>query len=258
MLASLLWPEASEANARASLRKAVADLRGCVPDHVKIGRRQVAFDRNASYWLDLDVFYLQTCRALMQGTNPLADGAAAMLEETVALYRGPFLEEIEPREAPGFEQWLLLEREHGQQLAILALGALVDHWAAAGDHGRALAHANWLLVLEPAHEGAHRYKMSLLAASQQRAVALRQFRACRLALAALDAEPEGETLALYEGICSGRRQAVVARVSAPNLLRFLVPLAARYMDLVRVPASGGLTSESGWYQSGVSGGRSSW
>ena len=63
--------------------------------------------------------------------------------------------------------------------------------------------------------------MSLLARSGQREAALRQYHACHEALAALDAEPEEETEALYRRIRAG------ARLPPHNLPAPLTPLVGR-------------------------------
>ena len=81
--------------------------------------------------------------------------------------------------------------------------ALVDHPAAHAQHRRTLACLDRMLPLEPAHEEAHRRKMSLLALDGQRAATPGQYEACRQAVHALEAEPDGETTALYERIRTG-------------------------------------------------------
>ena len=58
-LAGLLWGQVNEANALASLRKALADLRRQVAPHLTITHQQVAFNQERPYWLDVESFERQ-------------------------------------------------------------------------------------------------------------------------------------------------------------------------------------------------------
>jgi predicted ATPase/DNA-binding SARP family transcriptional activator len=233
-LAGLLWGEATESNARASLRKVLAELRRQVPDHLLISRSEVALDRASPCWLDVETFEQQASRALMLCDGLLADAAA--LEEAIELVRGDFLEGFQVRGAPAFEEWVLLEREHLQLLCIRGLQALLDYCAGQGAYARALTYADRLLALEPAQEAAHRTRMSLLARSGQREAALRQYQACCGALARLDAEPDGETVALYRRIRAGVEVPAPHRTPPHNLPAPLTPLIGREAELAEIGA----------------------
>ena len=233
-LAGLLWPDHTEANARASLRKVLAELRQRVPSHLTITRTEVAFDRASAYWLDVEAFERGIGRALALRESPVTWAGAAALAEAIDLYQDGFLAGLTVLHAPAFEEWLLLEREHLRNLALRALHALVDHHAARAQPARTLAYLDRLLALEPAHEEAHRHKMLLLARSGERAAVLRQYEACRRALQALDTEPDGETTALYERIRTGAELPVPLRVLAHNVPTPLTPLVGREAELAEV------------------------
>ncbi|MBM3268195.1 MAG: hypothetical protein FJZ01_11160 [Candidatus Sericytochromatia bacterium] len=92
---------------------------------------------------------------------------AALLDEALALYRGPFLEEF-----PDVE-WCRLERENLRRLALegyearFALAAAADAWTDLE------ALADGLLALEPGEDVAYRAKLAALAMQERTADALR-------------------------------------------------------------------------------------
>jgi predicted ATPase/DNA-binding SARP family transcriptional activator len=237
-LAGLLWRDCTEANARSDLRRVLAELRRQAPSHLTVTRAEVAFDRASPYWLDVEAFERGIGRALALRESPVTPAGAATLAEALDLYRGDFLAGLELHRAPAFEEWVLLEREHLRNLALQALHALVDHHAARMQPERTLAYLDRLLALEPGHEEAHRHKMLLLAQGGQRSAALRQYEACRQAVQALDAEPDGETTALYERIRAGAEPRVPREVRAPGpgLHVPLTPLVGREAEVAEIRA----------------------
>ena len=169
-LAGLLWGEATEANARAGLRKSLTDLRRFVAPHLAITRQQVGLDRERPYWLDVQVFERQVGEALeaKERDGVLTDEDAAALAAAVELYRGDFMAGFYVRRAPAFEDWVLLERERLRLLALQALHTLAAHYAARGAYGEGIAYTSRLLAMAPGQEEVHRQMMSLLALSGQK------------------------------------------------------------------------------------------
>ena len=117
-LAGLLWGEKPEANAKASLRKALSGLRQVFDDALTITRQTVAFNRDSSYWLDVEFF-----ESALAKDEPASEELHP-LREAIELYRGDFLEGLSVRQAWGFEECVLSERERLRQLAIQALQCL--------------------------------------------------------------------------------------------------------------------------------------
>ncbi|MBN1873375.1 MAG: AAA family ATPase [Anaerolineae bacterium] len=202
-LAGLLWGENSEANARASLRKVLADLRTYVASHLIITHHEVAFNPAAPYWLDVHVFEQQV-RSIQQThrkSTVLMPETATVLADTVALYRGNFWAGLYVHRAPAFEEWVLLQQERLRLMALQAFHLLTSYYMAQGQYSQAVGSIEHLLALEPCQEDAHRQLMSILALSGQREAALRQYEICCRALAQeLDVAPQQETTALYERI----------------------------------------------------------
>jgi DNA-binding SARP family transcriptional activator/tetratricopeptide (TPR) repeat protein len=204
-LIGLLWPDATEANARASLRKSLADLRRFLAPYLVITHHDVTLDPAAPWWLDVTSFQTGIAQ-----TGAGAGQEIERLKAAVDLYRGDFLEGFYVRSAQGFEEWALAQRARLRELALQALNTLAAHYADQGEAGLApgIDSVTRLLALEPWREEAHRQLMRLLALSGQRGAALAQYEVCRQVLAdELGVEPGPETMRLYEQIRDGELRA---------------------------------------------------
>lgn len=189
-LATLLWGDTGESQARSSLRQSLSALRKALPatrPPILVAEGQtVALDPSA---VEVDV------AAFERFTS---EGSPAGLEQAVALYRGDLLEGLDLREAP-FEEWLVAERERLRELAIEALAKLLAHQSKAGATERAIQTALKLLALDPLQEPVHRTLMRLYARQGRRAAALKQYQLCAGILRReLGVEPEPETKQLYQ------------------------------------------------------------
>ena len=197
-LAGLLWGDQPEAAARASLSKCLSNLRDLVGDAVLVERQTVVFNRNQPYHLDTEGF-------LAGMSQPPTPEALSTWQAALALYRGDFLEGFYVREAPDFEQWVLIQRVHYREAVVQGLHTLANWHEQQGDLPQAITHTRRLLTLEPWREEAHRQLMTRLARSGQRAAALAQFESCRRILEEeVGVEPDGETVSLVEAIRSDK------------------------------------------------------
>jgi predicted ATPase/DNA-binding SARP family transcriptional activator len=225
-LAGVLWADMPESAARTNLRQVLSNLRRLVGPHLDVTRQSVAFKRDSPYWLDVEAF--QACVADAADTEDVVQ-----LREAVELYQGGFLAGFYVRDAPRFEEWALAQGERLRTMALHALHALAERYAARGDFDHGTIYARRLLELEPWHEGAHRMLMSLLARGGQRAAALAQYERCRQVLRdELDVEPGAETTALYRDI-QAERVGGRARQSRPrhNLPVQTTPFVGRAREL---------------------------
>src|SRR5262249_30430243 len=139
-LATLLWGNSSEAQARDSLRHALVRLRralarGPRPGLVSEGHA-VALSPAA---VDVDVAAFE---------QALSAGA---LEAAAALYRGDLLEGLSLAETP-FEDWLRTERARLRELALEGFAKLLARQQAGGAPERAIHTALRLLALDPLRE----------------------------------------------------------------------------------------------------------
>ncbi|MEI2689608.1 MAG: bacterial transcriptional activator domain-containing protein [Anaerolineae bacterium] len=123
------------------------------------------------------------------------------LHQAVALYRGPFLDDLALADASPFEEWVLVQRERLHRLMLAALQQLAALHEASGELEEALACVWRQLELDPWLEEAHFQAMRLLAGAGRRSEALAQYSLCRRLLASeLGVESAAATTRLYEQI----------------------------------------------------------
>ncbi|MCB0139962.1 MAG: bacterial transcriptional activator domain-containing protein, partial [Caldilineaceae bacterium] len=151
------------------MRRTLPNLRRLVGDHLLINNRTIAFNRKADYWLDLEDFThlaLEVSDSSKSKKIPLETLAAK-----AELYRGEFVHGFHVPNAPEFEQWVLMQREHLRGQAIRMLTEVAQRYIWTKDFEAGLDTTRRLLYLEPWCEIAHYQQMILLAHNGQRALA---------------------------------------------------------------------------------------
>ena len=101
----------SDADAKNNLRQALTNLRRVADDHLTITRDTVEFSGDG--FLDSSRFESDIKSASSLDPEP----ASVILTDSLALYRGDFLEGFFVRDAPDFEDWMLAERARLRELA---------------------------------------------------------------------------------------------------------------------------------------------
>ncbi len=208
-LAGLLWPGYPESSARASLRRALADLRkalrpvvddqGAHSHYLDVTRQTIQFVKTSDAWVDVTVF-----NSLVRSLPSIREETLVSLEEAVALYCGEFMEGFSLPDSPEFEQWLLQNREQLKRHALETLQHLVEYLEGRGEYQRGQEYAWRAVELDPLRENAQRGLMRLLALSGQRDAALAQYESFGRALSAeLGVGPSAETQRLYEQLYKG-------------------------------------------------------
>src|SRR5262250_2764914 len=212
-LATLLWPEMDDWQARANLRKVLFVLRprlSVVSPSLRLDEDTVTLDTAA---LDVDVLAFQR---LARRADPEA------LQQAVDLYRGDLLEGLGVTEAP-FEEWLAAERERLREFALEALAKVLAHQTKS-EASDAVATALRLLALDPLQEAVHRALMRLYVRDGRRDAALRQYQSCVDTLRReLSVEPEAETRQLYQEVLRSRATPSKAARTAMAHLEVLAP-----------------------------------
>ena len=208
-LAALFWEESGEAQAQASFRQTLCQLRHAVSIHGTPpvnGRGDSIVFAGADLAVDVRDF-----EQLVASTDPAA------LERAGNIYRGEFLEGFSAG-AAGFENWIGAERERLREKALEGLSRLLQHYLAAGALERGIEVAQRLVALDPLRESVHRTLMELYRRQGRYGAALRQYRLCAEALAKeLHVDPDTMTKALYREIRERRNRAAdaTASVAAP-------------------------------------------
>ncbi len=209
-LATLLWGETSQSQARYNLRRALWKLRRTL-DQVGLSTEAcltvegswVSVPSNASCWVDARDFeqVLQACFQDPQSRFSAAFEGIRRIRRALDLYRGDLLAGFSVPHAPKFEEWLTFERERLFLLLLRALTSLIQGFIARGERSEAIAACQRLLVLDPLQEDIHRLLMRLYWETGQRGQALRQYRTYRdLLQRELSIKPLEETQDLYQRI----------------------------------------------------------
>lgn len=191
VLADLLWTDLDNQQARNNLRYLLPELRKMFGEYLSVTTKSISFNRQQPYTLDIEV--LRTTLAA-----PTESINNQRLQAAVDLYRGEFLAGFSVRQAPVFEEWLVIQRSNMRQLAVQGLYMLAERHLAEGNHTDGLSTTQRLLHLEPWHEAGHRLQMHFLAASGQRNAALAHYNTLRQKLIDnLGVEPTAETHLLH-------------------------------------------------------------
>jgi DNA-binding SARP family transcriptional activator len=205
-LITLLWEESDEQEGRNSLSTALSRLRRILPSVpiTAVGDALVwRPDPLNEVWTDIAAF--------AELTRPGA--AAADLNAAVDLWRGPFLEGLDLRDCPDWDEWLELERSAWLQRMLDTLERAAEARGASGEWSAALTHARHALAIDPLQERFHRLVMRLCERAGDRAAALSQYRTAAQTLRAeLGVEPDPTTQRLYQEILQGGDHAPVEQV----------------------------------------------
>lgn len=206
-IASLLWSDRGDALARDSLKHALADLRTFLGD---VGEDLLTSQHGIAV---LDLGRLTTdardLAVLQDSSDRLALGRA------LAAGAGELLDGLAIRD-PAFEDWLRDERQVWRARKETAAARVLSLAEQDGDGAAIAAAAQYLLALDPLHEGATRALMRQLAAGGEKAGALRLHGALTERLRTeLATAPEAETNALAAAIRTGTLRTGATTVTTP-------------------------------------------
>jgi DNA-binding SARP family transcriptional activator len=199
-LVGALWPDLTERRGIAALHSTLYALRRVLEPHLLAGDASaLVVAEGPTYRLvvgelggwDADEFL----RAAAAGLSAQPPDALPLLRTAEARYAGPLLPEW------SFAPWTQPLRTELEEAHRAVLVAMAERLAEAGRAGEAISRYRLLLALEPEREGWHRALMSVYADAGERALALRQFHACRTVLRErLGVAPSRETRELHTRI----------------------------------------------------------
>jgi predicted ATPase/DNA-binding SARP family transcriptional activator len=201
-LASMLWPDSSEENARSNLRHELWRLRKTIESegetYFRIDDLTISFNRESEY--SLDVYLLE---------NPPLEGSTADdLTRSISVYQGELL--------PGFyDEWILVERASLQALFEAKIARLLELLQAEGRWGEILDWAmRWIRVGEMP-EPAYRALMVAYANTGNLSKAAATYERFRQGLQKdLGIKPSEQTQALYQRLKTGEMLGV--QIATPN------------------------------------------
>lgn len=195
-IASRLWPESSEAQARTNLRRELYHLRRDLPQSewaIETSGAHLGLRLDDVVGSDLHDVRRALARAdtARTGARREASGEVAALTEAARSYAGDLMPEC-------FAEWLAPERERLREEVVTALRRLTKLLEERRDLNEAVRWARRLTEIDPLDEIAYRAQMRLHAAASDRAAALHAFHRCaNLLERELGVEPTPETRALY-------------------------------------------------------------
>jgi DNA-binding SARP family transcriptional activator len=191
----VFWPDLAANRAGAALRTTLHDMRRALQPELDGGSASgVVIADGETILLSLSEHDHWDGAELERAALDLTPATDRIdeLEAAERLYRGPFLPEW-PYEDWCAEPRRRLEEAYSRVQECLALSLM-----SAGRHDGAALRWRRLVASEPERESWHRELMRCYAATAERALALRQFHACRTALRrGQGVEPGPETQDLY-------------------------------------------------------------
>ncbi|WP_282609818.1 adenylate/guanylate cyclase domain-containing protein [Pelagibius sp. Alg239-R121] len=197
MLASLLWSNSGDAQARSSLRQALMTIRKALPSE-----QAEALQADSEFvTLSGDAVWVDAC----EFQHLVQDDTIENLTQAISIYRGELLKNLTVT-APEFEEWLSTEQRRYRQMTLGAMERLTDRLIREGQLERAAEAAARLVAFDPLNEEGHRKLIALLADQGKLNEALRQYQICLSMLRKeLDVAPTAETEQLHQSILERRR-----------------------------------------------------
>ena len=189
-LASLLWPEANETNARSYLRQALWRIRKTLEgkslsaeDYLQVSDISLTFNAQSDYWLDVQIM-LET---------PESHSVETLIE-SVRLYHGELL--------PGFyDEWVVLERDRLEAAYHHKMNLLLERLIQSEQWDEAIFWSEEWIKLGHAPEPAFRALMQAHTGLGDLGMVTAAYQRCAESLKReLNLEPSAETKQLYEHI----------------------------------------------------------
>jgi DNA-binding SARP family transcriptional activator/predicted ATPase len=231
-VAFAIWPDESESDARANLRRHIHQLQRVLPPAAPgcpwlVGdSRTIGWNPQSDFQLDVDEFEREC-------------GSENHLEEAAACYTGDLLETI-------YDDWVFFERERLLNQYFDVLTRLVFRCRAQRDYPKAISFARQLLGRDAFREDALRQLITLRYESGDRAGAIQEYENFeRLLRNEMGVSPMPETQALHElALRNGRLPDADGSQSSPcecdpndeSDLPLLLPFVGRESEMERVSA----------------------
>jgi DNA-binding SARP family transcriptional activator/predicted ATPase len=200
-LATLLWGESTDQQARHSLRQALYTLRKTLgklaDDCLFVDGDAISLQRHEGIRVDVVEFL---------GVSDEAISDPERLCRIADLYQGQFLEGFDLEDSAPFDEWLFFQRDALEQQAFQIHQELVDQFVTRRAYRDALPIAQKLVGLNPINESAYQRLMRIHAALGDRDAVRYQYQRCTEILhQELLAEPSAETQSLYHQLTSQER-----------------------------------------------------
>ena len=196
-IASVLWPDSSETQARTNLRKYIHQLRyklPVMPELFDVGHNTIQWRASAPAMVDVHQFEQYVEQARQYQKQICQEEAITALEQAVGLYGGDLLPAC-------YEDWIALPRERLASQHMQALTQLAHLLQGQGQYHQAIPYAQKLLERDNLCEASYRRLMHLHLLTGNRAKALDVYEQCVAVLRReMDIEPGPVSRALYQQV----------------------------------------------------------
>lgn len=200
-LATLLWGERNDAQAKKYLRQTLWQLQSAfdaASSHsaslLRVDAEWVEINRTVPIWLDVEEFEATYGKTHPVEVSALSKEQVDALCQAVALYQGDLL-------TGWYQDWCIFERERLQQMFLSMLDKLIAYAEYIQDSAMGIHYCELSLRCDPARERTYRRLMRLHCLAGNRTAALRQYETCvEMLRRELGVEPAKSTLSLYEQI----------------------------------------------------------
>jgi len=207
-LAALFWPESNPERSHANLRNTLGHLKK-VLSQVR-GQSQITYlsithnalglnkDENINFDLDsVERAYTSARADRSRRSQPEGSINLPLLQAAFNYHRGDFLSGFSLGDAPGFDDWVAIQREVWHRRLNLVLDRLSEIQFARGEFAGVTETISRWIALDTLNEVAYRRKIRAHFAAGERGSALETFQTCQAVLSTeLGIKPEPDTTAL--------------------------------------------------------------
>jgi predicted ATPase/DNA-binding SARP family transcriptional activator len=202
-LAGKFWPNQPESSALHSLRETFYQLRKVFgdffPEFLIVTSKSVQLNTAGDSSLDTALFtgWITECYHHIHRRVSTCKSCIRNLQLATSLYRGEFLEGLFLRDNPGFEEWVLVERDRLARMASSSYHILAEYHQERCEFQLMEQYAWRQIEINPYQENAHRKVMRALAWAGNKTAALAHYdNYARMLSGDLNALPERRTTAL--------------------------------------------------------------
>lgn len=212
-LATLFWPEYDQQHAYANLRRSIYSVNRELGPGLIVGNRESAvINPSCPFWQDVNEFrLLLTSVKSHDHVGVVCVECIDHLEKAIALYRGGFLEGLNLRDAPEFDNWQYLQREGFLQDLTSSLEKLALAYVASGEWEKAIQRARHWVSLDYLNEKAQRTLIEIYIQAGQRSAGLNQLEVfSRILNDEIGQPPDDEMMAFFQEIRAGKTRKIKA------------------------------------------------
>lgn len=244
-LSAFFWPDVAEETALHNLRQALVlikkSLDHLMPDNELILTTRENIRLNPKFDLNVDALtFSSELRTMLGGLKGLPERGFPIqkMERILVLRQGEFLPSFSLADSDLFEDWVTINRESINHLAIQGESLLLHYYETRGEWMKASRCAERLTKLAPWDELAHsRYINSLLSLSQSEAALAHYHNSVNYLRLDLGIEPGKqmlEALKLIEEFRQGKREQSLLPDLFKGLPRFSTPFIGRKDEVERI------------------------